>query len=344
MKNAPWKTGLIIGIMILIMPGCLDEWITTQIHPDGSLTQIIVFQGDSADVANPPFAFMKDEGWKKEWSKPEKDKFKLVMTKDFKSVEDLNKAMNPADTSLKLIRVNSTLHKKFRWFFTRFVYEETVLKTNQYSVPDYKTYLTEPQIKLLALTEEMRKNDPEKDSLYKLAENRFEDYIIRSMYEDFYSQLLKILKEDKSLTMSQQDLDTKKEEIYRYLVDSTKGDSMENIIDGFSMVTKYPDLQIIKSKYKDRFEGFEKRMNFYLSTSDDSYKFTIRMPGLLLQTTSPEIKGSETNWQPSYMDFFFRDYTMTAESRMVNTWAFIVAGLVLLIALIGLVTLVLKKK
>ncbi|TSA33297.1 MAG: hypothetical protein D4R64_14500 [Porphyromonadaceae bacterium] len=344
-KNYPWKLSLILGILMLMLPGCLDIWITTQIRPDGSIEQIIVFQGDSAEIADVPFALMKEGDWKKEWTKPEKDKYKLIVSKEFNSVKDLNKSMNPADTNQQVIRINASLQRKFRWFFTRYVYAETIQRSNPFPGLDYHNYLTDEEIRLIALNEETRKTDPGYDSVkYKVTEKRFEEFLFRSMYEDFYQQLVSVLAEDKSFTLSKQVLDSKKDVIYHFLIDSVKGDSSDELLSGVGRAINHPDIQVVRSKYLSRFDGFKTKMKFYESASDDSYKFTIRMPGLLLQTNSPKIEGSETGWELTYYDFFFKDYTITAESRKVNTWAFIVAGLVLLVALVSLITALLRKR
>lgn len=339
------KISLALLPVMLFLPGCLDIWITTQIRPDGSISQTIVFQGDSTEIAEAPFALMKEEGWKKEWTIPEKDKYKLVVSKEFSSVKELNKTMNPSDTNQLVIRINSSLQRKFRWFFTRFEYEADILVANPFNYLDYKKYFTDEEVRLLALNEDRRKNDPAFDSLkYKDTEERFAEYIFRNMYEDFYRQVLSILSEDKTLTLTRQELDTKKDDIYRFLIDSLKGDSPDDILGGFDHIVNHPDFQLIRSKYLNRFDDFQKRNEFHSAASDDSYKFTIRMPGLLLQTNSPQIEGSETGWELTYYEFFFKNYTMTAESRMVNTWAFIVAGLIFILALAGMVTSLMRRK
>jgi hypothetical protein len=345
MKNSSFKISLAVGILMLTIPGCLDIWITTQVRPDGSLVQSIAFQGDSSEIVDVRFACMKEEGWTKEWTKPEKDKYKLVISKEFKSVKDLNASMNPADSNMLVVRTHSTLHRKFRWFFTRFVFEETVVKSNPFPSSDYHQYLTDEEVRLIALSEEARKTDPAYDSLkYKQTEKRFEDYLFRSMYEDFHCSLLSVLRDDHSLTLGAGELNARKEEIYHFLVDSLKGDSSDAILTAIGKFVKHPDIEVIKSKYIDRFEGFQNRMNFHESASDDNYKFAIRMPGLLLQTNSPKIEGAQAGWELTYYDFFFREFTMKAESRTVNTWAFIVAGLLLLAALTGLVTVFRRKR
>lgn len=345
MKHVPWKISLILGILIFILPGCLDIWITTQIHPDGSIGQIIVFQGDSAEIAEVPFALMKEDDWKKEWTKPEKDKFKLVVSKEFKSVKQLNKTMNPADTNLQVVRINAVLHRKFRWFFTRFEYEETILNANPFAGLNYHKYLTDEEIRLISLSEDNRKTDPGFDTAhYKITEKKFEEYLFHCIYEEFYRELESVLSDHKELTLNKLELESKKDLMYSTLVDSATGDTPDDILKRLEPIIQHPDIQVIRSKYLRDFDPFKDKLKFYESASDDNYKFTIRMPGLLLQTNSPKIEGSETGWELTYYDMFFKDYTMTAESRMVNTWAFIVAGLILLLALAGLATAVRKKR
>jgi len=346
MNKSIWKISLVLGSLILLMPGCLDIWITTQIRPDGSIEQTIVFKGDSTEIVDVPFALMKEADWKREWTKPEKDKYQLVVSKEFHSVKELNKSMNPADTNLHVIRTNSTLHRKFRWFFTRFEFSETVLNSNPFSKLDYHKYLNAEQIRLISMNEDTRKEDPGYDSVkYKVAENRFEEYLLHSIFEDFYQQILSIIAEDKSFTLSRQELDSKKDSIYRFLIDSVGGnDNPDEILREINRVINHPDIQVIRTKYLDRFDNFKRKDNFFNAASDDSYKFTIRMPGLLLGTNSPKIEGAELGWELTYYNFFFEDYTMTAESRKVNTWAFIVAGLILLAALAGLLSAIIRKR
>lgn len=344
-KNLRWKISLTLGLVMFTLPSCLDIWITTQIQPDGSLEQTIVFQGDSTEIANVNFSFINETDWKKEWTKPEKDKYKLVVSKKFKSVKELNKTMNPADTNLQVIRINATLHRKFRWFFTRYVYSETALEANPFHGLNYHDYLTDEDIRLLALTEEARKTDPGYDSIkYKVTDKNFEEYLFRSMYEDFHRDLLTILSEDKSFTLSRKELDGNKDAIFRFLIDSVKDDKTDDLLNAVGKVVKHPDIETIRTKYSARFDNFQKKMAFYGSSSDDNYKFAIRLPGLLLQSNSQKIKGAEAAWDLTYNDFFFKDYTMTAESRKVNAWAFIVAGLVVLFALGSLVAAGFRKR
>jgi hypothetical protein len=341
-----WKTTTILVVLVLIMPGCLDIWISTKVNTDGSIEKTIQFNGsDSAEIAGARFAFLQEEGWKKEWSVPEKDKFRLTATRQFKSVKQLNASMNPADTNLQVVRIDARLQRKFRWFFTRFVYTETVLQANPFNGLNYHDYLNDKDIRLISLNDEARKSDPEYDSVaYKVTEKKFEDFLYRSMFEDFYRVLVGVLKSDPTLTLKPADLEHQKELIFRTVLDSTNGDSSDAILKGVNLVMNHPDIQVISEKHLKKFDGFHERMKFYEASSDDSYKFTIRMPGLLLQTNSRKIEGADTGWELTYYDFFFHDFQMTAESRKVNSWAFVVAGLLLIVALASLTGTLLRKK
>jgi hypothetical protein len=345
MKRNYLKFSLILLVLTTILPGCLDIWITTRINPDGSIGQTIVFEGDSTEIAEVPFAFMNEEGWKREWTRIDKDKNKLVVSKEFASVKEFNESMNPADTNLLTIRVNASLQRKFRWFFTRYVYEETIVKANPFGKLDHAAYFTDDDIRWIAMDEDIREKDPEYDSVrIQNLESRFEDYLLRSMYEEFHLSLLAVLDEDKTLTLKREDLDSQKETIYRFLIDSVKGEETDEILEGIGKVIAHPDLITIREKHLHRFDRFQDKMQFFSETSDDNYKFTVRMPGLLLQTNSKEISGSEIAWDIDYYEFFFRDVTLTAESRMVNSWAFIVAGIILLLSLAGLITSLIRKR
>ncbi len=165
MKSITFKTSLILAILFLAMPGCLTIWFTTDVHPDGSIGKNIVFEGDSAEIVDVQLALIKSGDWKKEWSKIEKDKWKMTISKEFKSVNDLNSITNPPDSNLLGIRINSTLQRKFRWFFTRYIYEETILMANPFITLDYRKFLTDEEVRLIRLTDDGRKADPKYDSL-----------------------------------------------------------------------------------------------------------------------------------------------------------------------------------
>jgi len=70
-----------------------------------------------------------------------------------------------------------------------------------------------------------------------------------------------------------------------------------------------------------------------------SQKYTLEaeMPGLITKTNSTIMYGNTVSWDVHSLSFYFEDYEMYVESRIVNYWAFILSGIVVLLLLIALV-------
>ena len=61
------------------------------------------------------------------------------------------------------------------------------------------------------------------------------------------------------------------------------------------------------------------------------------MPGLITETNSYQLVGNQVKWRIKDHTIFFEDYEMYVESRVVNYWAFVVSGIVVLLLLISLI-------
>ena len=69
----------------------------------------------------------------------------------------------------------------------------------------------------------------------------------------------------------------------------------------------------------------------------EEYDEVVEMSGLITKTNSKSITGNRVSWKVNADKFLFGDYEMFVESRVVNLWAFIVSGLVILAAVVLLV-------
>ena len=86
------------------------------------------------------------------------------------------------------------------------------------------------------------------------------------------------------------------------------------------------------------FDQIDKDMDFIeMVVMMQSFQSYVEMPGIITETNSPSFKGNLVNWQVSGISFLFVDNTMIVESRIVNTWAYVVAGIVLLMLIVLLV-------
>ncbi len=335
MKTISFRTGAALLGLFLFLPGCLDIYLTTQLFPNGEIEKTILIKGDSADLESAPFYFMQDTGWTRKIIRVDDDKPALSLTRKFTSFKELNKSMNPGDTTIQVIRVQSELKKKFRWFFTYFDYSETILKADPYKSQDWRNYLTDKELRLLKISdEEEREEDPDyNEAEYKLIENKYEHFVMRSAFEDYYKILFSVLKKEAGYTSVESELQNRKEELYKYLTDSSNAEEGRDLILAIEKFLNRSDLVTLVDKYPVPFKIFDDKMKLWDQIPVNSFKFIIRMPGILLNTNSTQVEGLETRWEFTGTDLYFDDVQLTCESRMINKWAFVVAGIVLLLAI-----------
>jgi len=334
MKTISFRTGAALLSLFLFLPGCLDIYLTTQLFPNGEIEKTILIKGDSTDLESAPFYFMQDTGWTRKDIRVDDDKPALSLTRKFSSFKELNKSMNPEDTTIQVIRVKSDLKKKFRWFFTYFDYSETILKADPYKTLDWRNYLTEKELRQLKLTEDQRKEEPQfNEDEYKLIEKKYEEFVMRSAFEDYIRILFSVLKKESSYAAVQSELLNRKEELYHFMVDSSNAEHGRDLTEAVDKFLNRTDLIGLILKYPVPFKIFDDKMELWDKIGANSYKFIIRMPGILLNTNSTQVEGLETRWEFTGNDLYFDDVQLTCESRMINKWAFVVAGIVLLLAI-----------
>jgi hypothetical protein len=88
------------------------------------------------------------------------------------------------------------------------------------------------------------------------------------------------------------------------------------------------------------FEDFMKKMKVLEAIFGlEGYTEEVEMPGLITATNSAMLKGNQVRWEFQPISVAASDYEMYAESRVINYWAFVLAGCVLL----GLVVLLAVK-
>ncbi len=180
------KRLLAIAILALVLPGCLDIYFTTDVHQNGSITKTVVLEGDSTEILSFYLPFINDESWTHEWIKGDDDKYKLALSKTFKSAKKAAKELNPPD-SLPQIRFEPELKRKFRWFFTYIDYKDILLATNPFQKVDWRDYLTDDEIALINMDDDQREASPlYSESAYDSTETRFENYLLTSGFEEFF--------------------------------------------------------------------------------------------------------------------------------------------------------------
>jgi hypothetical protein len=87
-----------------------------------------------------------------------------------------------------------------------------------------------------------------------------------------------------------------------------------------------------------------KKQEFLMNLDSDSYVNRVIMPGLILDTNASSVEGMTVEWKLKSNRFYWEDYVMRVESRMVNRWAIWVTAALLLAVLAALAVLLIRRK
>lgn len=326
---------ILLGMMLLsLLPGCLDIYFTTEIKPGGEIVKTIVLEGDSTEILDSYLPVIHNETWERKWADGKDDQVKLILEKTFRNSREARTDLNPSD-SLPLFRLEPELKRRFRWFFTYYRYTETILATNPFDQLSWEDYLSREEIELAVMDEELREKDARYDEeSYAKTEEKLEEYLIRSGFEEFYQLFLQALRETPDISLTEEDVARQKETLLAAVRDSSNNDRADGMITLFSQVLGTDDPLLIYERNQQKLDWFNHKIEYFENAFDDNMHFTVRMPGLLIDTNSNKIEGTSLTWAVDSFDAFFIDLVMTAESRMVNNWSFAATGILLLILIL----------
>jgi hypothetical protein len=323
---------LITCIMFLIYTGCNEKnySVKTKVNPDGSFERIfIVEKDDSAGVYNNPFPVVFDSTWTIN-IKRVNDTSKIFIysaKKYFSSSEELEKD-NVFTESPDKINITTKITKQFLWFYTYYNFKEIYRGNNPFNSIPLKKYFSENEIKQIY-----------SDSTDKVLKERVEEWLQRNIFEEYFEILSNGLSKINDPVLTEDLLNSKKEELYQSLIKSNSNPGDELRICEKVLGTKA--VWSLKNKFKDKEESVKKRFEAMME-SDGNYGSEIILPGIIMSTNARTIEGNKVSWKLEKSGLFFAE--MNAQSRMINTWAFIVTGIIVLIILTGFALPVIRKR
>lgn len=315
----------------------------TTVHEDGTLDKTIVVE--SEDSTDNFFGLSKAKGWDMkaepvDTAKKDKDakpKLYLTFRKSFPSAEKANEEL--AIKNDTLFQITSKFEKRFKWFYTYIYYSDTYHCINRMDYP-VDDYVTQEDYAFIDRLPAEGKPISKADSLYldNLHNKLFDVYGQRAVYERHYKIDMRLLKEAGLEERWLDTLNKHKEPIFRALVNNK--DMGEDLLfneagdDDFfikvmdSLGIPYP-ADKMRSRNDEYYEFEDAKTNFSNSASEGKYTHVINMPWQVVRTNADSISGNRLQWNPSSMKFTLKDYTMYAESRKANYWAFVLSALII---------------
>jgi len=322
--------------MAMTLSSCREISISTIVHKDGSFTRIVTITGDSADVfRSPNLPYPVDETWVKESSKDtiNDEDYILTYTKFYKSSDIINHEMSQDTGWRKKVDCTIDVEKKFFFFYSYLTYTEIIKASNPFTLIDYKDYISKED--LLWLGGNKIAVNSRDSAKIEQAEEKSELYLIETLTQEIVNIFKTGLKQLNNPEISPDIVKNYRDSISDKLRQWEFNSSLE-FVDAFALWTALDEVSKLKEISHTAFIELDSKIHFVEKLTDnEDYKITVEMPGILTETNSPSTKGNTVSWNINTYSFLFEDITMEVESRIINKWMFVLAGLILL-SLIGL--------
>jgi hypothetical protein len=323
------STFLLAGLAV-ILGGCLEVEITTEVHTDGTLTRSIVFQGDSANIVRGELLLGVDSLWQRELRQSGPEKTIVAAQRSFGSAAGIAETAGREKSGRLPIR--SDLEESFAWFFTTYRYRETWGKLGDPDAVPLTGYLTEQEVQLI--NRHMLRREPivsRSDSLViDGTSDRIEAWQARNRFEKFFSILLDGVRTLHDPGLTEDLVRAKKEELSRHTEHfDFAGGNLDSLADSMGPVVGSSRVGDALEANRESVEAFKHDMRFMYAALSYSYTVRIIMPGSLTATNASLVEGAMASWGNFVTFTSIGDVEMWAESRAVHWWAVLLSAAVL---------------
>jgi hypothetical protein len=332
-----------IIMLLVIFSACREVTVTTKVNPDGSFTRIIRVTGDSSDVFRTDLPFPVDESWARMPSKDTSDSTKYIMTytKSFRNNVELNAEIKSDTSQYRNLERNISVTKKFRFFFSYLTFKEVYKSANPFTQLDYRKYLTEEEI--LWATGLKIPYNPADSARKDEADDKFSEFLISSAVGEVESTMQDGIKRLNYPQLNPAYISVYHDSLYKNL-DGWNFKDGDDILALYHKWSGNEAFLLLNDLKPPLFEDFTKKMDKLGTVFElEGYTEEVEMPGLITATNSAMLNGNQVRWEFQPMSVMIRDFEMSAESRVINYWAFVLAGVVMLAFMVLLVIKAVRK-
>lgn len=340
-----------LWMFLLGMAACSSHYrMTTRIHRNGVVDREVFAFADSAfmagDGSRNPFLFSIDSGWNV-------IRFDSILKYDFFGAEGKQNAMvsqtlsfseeRTAFSAVKewmrpLVSPQEKLKKNFRWFYTYYTFTCHYSEITEKGPVSMDAYLNEEERKLLFqgdLGSCRAMNGLELNGRLEDLNHKFERWFCRTQFELTYDMILHFATQSGDTAYLSR-LVNDKQAIYSLGNQGNEesvdcpADHIVELLDTYYHTTYFSALCRKKGASIDSL--LEERCRT-LELFEHVMKYELTMPGELLSANTSLRDGNTVIWKVDAYRLLAANYTLMAESRSANIWAFIVTGVLVLFAI-----------
>lgn len=350
------------SVLLLMLVSCATDYqLTTCIYKDGRVEKEAYVFADSAFLAgnrqSNPFLFKLSDGWKLQtpdscitldlWG--EKKKFNAKAVRELDASDGLSFFVPEKEWMRPLAAPGEKLEKRFRWFYTYYTYTCTFHQVTETGPVPIGEYLSGQEQMFLfrgdmSACREM--NGLELDAKLNEVTQKFQEWFGRTQFVLSYEVVESFLEEAEDTTFLVR-MKADREAVFK----ANKKRSMNEecspkdvcaLLDKHYGTTAFGDLYKAEEKRMDK--CFEQKC---ITAELFGYriKAVFRMPGTLLAANTPVIEKGMPVWKVDAYRLLPGEYTLSAESRTMNVWAFgVTGGLVVLAIYVFFILNAVKRK
>ncbi len=369
------KLHLILAALLLMAAGCTDTEMnmSTVVNRDGSCSREVAFSTDSAtlvgstNLESTMGRLVEDSLWVKSWrykgdtthyaypmSEAEYDSLAKILAsqtlgnkslcdtvllcvkRDFASVEEMAEA-SPFRLAEGALKSSISLTKRFKWFYTDYLYNETYPSQEALFRVPLSDYVDSAVAAYWFVGQEEKLptySPSEKKSLYDDIEKKVDKWLLAcwintacDVVADNYNAL-------PHPPVSREHFDSLRDSITEYAA-SNNMEMMEDvtkIFSGYFHSNAYNELFAEGSEGEETMEGLVEQMLENMTLRVDAQ---LVLPGRITYANIGIIEPQGLSYRVSGERMIPGDYTITAQSRATNVWAFLLTGLIIGLAIVS---------
>lgn len=342
---------LIIATIVLlsVLSACREITVKTKVNRDGSFVRSITVAGDSTYAfSRSDLPYPVDDSWEivAKRDTVESSKFIVTYTKTFAEDKELNEEIQKDTGWMKNIDREVEITRRFGFFNSYLRFAHVIRSAVTPNFLDYKDYLTPDDMLYIAGSKAL--DTPVDSTLSDEAEEKASEFIINSLAAEAEALIKDGIKQVDITGMDPALLDRYHDSIARTISDwdfenIEDSSSYNEIIDLYYRWTGLEELNRLKDIDPPLFKNWEDKMLMLAKIiMMESYTQVVEMPGLITETNSVMLKGNQVSWVMNPMPLLLDGYEMYVESRIVNTWAYVFSGLVILVMIVLIILKALK--
>lgn len=324
--------------------GCLEIETATTLRTDGSLLRTIVIKGDSASIYGGSYTIPIDTTWSREIRKLEERKVELTASKEFANAQELNDQGRGVPG--KILGFTVSVEESFRWFTTLITYRETLHRFHPINEVPITDYISQTEIDRFIQHEVLKEPFATAGDSLSLedAGDRYENWDKRNLFAAYYGIFLEGVRKLKDPGLTEAYLESRKDTLFSTFsaIDEYQSDKVRRAFESL-LKNKAAVAQVYQLQESD-YSMFNDNRAFVKEVTSNSYRTSVVMPGLILDTNAPTLEGNRASWNDYTNVAYVQDFDMWVTSQVINWWAIVLTGFIVLGGLSLLVIASIRRK